>query len=121
MKKILQKYYPEITGILVFITYLFTISHSIGENDSGELAMVQATLSIPHPTGYPLFVLLGFLFNKIPLPFTTIYQLNLLCAIWCALTIIIVIRISSLLIDNFYMLLSSKGKSLSQSLQIKKS
>ena len=119
MKKFLQKYYPEITGIIVFITYLFTISHSIGENDSGELAMAQATLSIPHPTGYPLFVLLGFLFNKIPLPFTTIYQLNLLCAIWCTLTIIVVIRISSMIIENLYLLLGKKGKSLLKSTQIK--
>ena len=119
MKKISLKFYPEITGILIFVTYLFTISHSIGENDSGELAMAQATLSIPHPTGYPLFVLLGFLFNKIPLPFTTIYQLNLLCAIWCTLTIIVVMRISSMIIENLYLLLGKKGKSLLKSVQIK--
>ncbi len=119
MKKFLQKYYPEITGIIVFITYLFTISHSIGENDSGELAMAQATLSIPHPTGYPLFVLVGYLFNKIPLPFTTIFKLNLLCAIWCTLTIIVVIRISSMIIENLYLLLGKKGKSLLKSIQIK--
>ena len=121
MKKILLKYCSEITGILVFVTYLFTLSHSIGENDSGELAMAQATLSIPHPTGYPLFVLLGYLFNKIPLPFTTIYQLNLLCAIWCALTTVVLIRISSMIIENFYLLLGKKGKSLLKSIQIKTS
>ncbi len=98
---------------------MFTISHSVGENDSGELAMAQATLSIPHPTGYPLFVLVGYLFNKIPFPFTIIFKLNLLNAIWCTLTVIVVIRISSLIMDNLYLLLSKKGKSVTQSLQIR--
>lgn len=113
MKKFLLKYYAELTGLLVLITYLFTISHSIGENDSGELALVQATLSIPHPTGYPLFTLIGYLFNKIPLPFTTIFKLNLLSTIWCAATVIFVIRISSLILKNFNLFLNDRGRTLS--------
>ena len=111
MKNFSLKYYPEIIGILVFIIYMFTISPSVGENDSGELATAQATLSIPHPTGYPLFILLGFIFSKIPLPMTTIFKLNLLSAVWCALTVIMVIRICLLILENFDTLLNTKSNS----------
>ncbi|HVO75731.1 MAG TPA: DUF2723 domain-containing protein [Ignavibacteriaceae bacterium] len=119
MKRFLQKYYPEITGVLVFVTYTFTIGPSIGENDSGELTMSQATLSIPHPTGYPLFILIGYLFNKIPLPFTTVFKLNLLSAIWCSLTVVIVIRTSLLILKNFNLFLNNRGKQLSDIYQVK--
>lgn len=89
---------------------MFTISHSVGENDSGELAMCQATLSIPHPTGYPLFVLIGFLFSKLPIPLSIILKLNILCSIWCALTIIVVIRICIVILNNFNLFLNPKGR-----------
>lgn len=80
----------------------------MGEFDSGELALAQATLSIPHPTGYPLFSLLGFLFNKIPLPLSTLVKLNLLNSIWCSLTIVILIRTTSKLLENLKFILSRK-------------
>ena len=50
---VIKKYYPELVGLLVFISYMFTVSHSVGENDAGELAMAQATLSILYK-GYQL-------------------------------------------------------------------
>jgi hypothetical protein len=68
--------------------------------DSGELAAVQYTLGIAHPTGYPLFTLIGYLFLKIPLPFTKIFQANLLAAIWCTLGIYFFIKSSQLIFNN---------------------
>ncbi|MBW7869294.1 MAG: DUF2723 domain-containing protein [Brumimicrobium sp.] len=111
---IFKKFYPEITGIIVFISYLFTVSRFIGENDSGELAMCQATLSIPHPTGYPLFILIGFLFSKLPLFLTLTFQLNLLNSIWCAFTVVILIKISSIILNNLNLLLNAKGHYFNQ-------
>ncbi len=106
----LKDFYPELTGLVVFITYLFTVGHYIGENDAGELAMSQATLSIPHPTGYPLFILIGFLFSKIPLTFTTIFQLNLLNSIWCALTVVMLIKTASIILSNLNLLLNKNSR-----------
>jgi len=82
--RILEKYYYIITAILVFAVYLFTIAPSVVQIDSGELAAVQATLGIAHPTGYPLFTIIGYIFSLIPLPFTKIFQLNLLAVIYCS-------------------------------------
>jgi tetratricopeptide (TPR) repeat protein len=83
----IKKYYHLLTSIIVFILYMFTLAPSVIQIDSGELAAVQATLGIAHPTGYPLFTVLGYLFSLLPLPFTKIFQLNILAAIYCSAAI----------------------------------
>ena len=79
--------FPIAGGLLVFFIYLITLAPTVIQIDSGELAAVQATLGIAHPTGYPLFTMAGFLFQLIPLPVTTILKLNLLSALWSALAV----------------------------------
>ncbi len=79
-----KKYFHLLTGLLAFIIYLFTLAPSVVQIDSGELAAVQATLGIAHPSGYPLYTMIGYLFSLIPLPFSTIFQLNILAAIYCS-------------------------------------
>ena len=79
-----KKYFYLITTLFVFIVYMFTLAPSVVQIDSGELSAVQATLGIAHPTGYPLFTMLGYLFSLLPLPFTKILQLNILAAIYCS-------------------------------------
>ena len=81
---LVKKYFYFITAVFAFIIYLFTLAPSVVQIDSGELAAVQATLGIAHPTGYPLFTVLGYIFSLIPLPLTTIFQLNILAAIYCS-------------------------------------
>ena len=78
----IKKYYYLVTAFFVFIVYLFTLAPSVVQIDSGELAAVQATLGIAHPTGYPLFTMIGYIFSLIPLPFTKIFQLNILASIY---------------------------------------
>lgn len=95
-----KKYFALITSLFVFIVYLFTLAPSVIQIDSGELAAVQATLGIAHPTGYPLFTMLGYLFSLIPLPFIKIYQLNLLAALYSALAAGIFTITSKYIIDN---------------------
>lgn len=81
----IKKYYVVLTSIFVLIIYLFTLAPSVVQIDSGELTAVQATLGIAHPTGYPLFTMIGYLFSLIPLPFSKIFQLNILAAIYCSI------------------------------------
>jgi hypothetical protein len=60
--------------------YFFTMSRDIGPIDSGELAAVCADLGIAHPTGYPLYVLMGRLAILVSSVATPIIRLNLLSA-----------------------------------------
>jgi hypothetical protein len=97
--KILKKFYWLLFSIAIFLIYLTTLAPSVVEIDSGELAAVQATLGIAHPTGYPLFTIAGYLFSLIPFGFSKIYQLNILAAIWCSLAAGIFVYTMKLTLD----------------------
>jgi hypothetical protein len=106
-----KKYFHLLTGLLVFIVYIITTAPSVMQIDSGELAAVQTTLGIAHPTGYPLFTIIGYVFSIIPLPFTTIFQLNLLAAIYCSVGIAIFVYTVKLVLDNLESFSSIRIKS----------
>ena len=53
--------------LIDLIVYLLTRAPAVQFIDSGELAVVCQTLGVAHPTGYPLYTLLGRLFCLIPL------------------------------------------------------
>lgn len=95
-----RKYHYLLTAFFVFVIYLFTIAPSVVQIDSGELATVQITLGIAHPTGYPLFTIVGYLFSLIPLPFTKIFQMNLLGAIFCSASVGVFVFAVKLVLDN---------------------
>ncbi len=71
---------------VVMAVYLFTLAPTIGMEDSAELVTAAYTLGIPHPSGFPLYCLLGKLFTFIPLG-TIAWRLNLMSAVFGALTI----------------------------------
>jgi hypothetical protein len=70
-----------------FCVYLTTMCRSVGFTDSGELATVICTLGIAHPTGYPLFTLLGKCWMMIPAPLEEILQLNIFAALLTAIAV----------------------------------
>ena len=60
------------------ILYWPTLSPSVVVGDGGEFQMVSHLLGVPHRTGYPLFVLLGWVFTRLPLGGDVAYRLTLL-------------------------------------------
>ncbi len=89
-----------IVGVISFIVYMFTIAPSVIQIDPGELAAAQALPGIAHPSGYPLFTIIGYLFSLIPLPFTTIFKMNLLAALWCSAGVAVFVYTVELILDN---------------------
>jgi hypothetical protein len=51
----------------VFVVHLVTLSPTVGLIDSGELALGVHFLNILHPTGYPLYTMLGRLASMVPI------------------------------------------------------
>ncbi len=47
--------------------YIPTLAPSVVAGDGGELQALSNVLGISHPTGYPLFILLGWLFTHLPI------------------------------------------------------
>src|SRR5258706_15886703 len=71
--------------LISFIGYLQTMQRSVPFIDGGELATVCATLGIAHPTGYPIFCVLGYLFAHLPIAGSVILRVNIMSAFFCAL------------------------------------
>ena len=88
-------------ALLALIVYIITLCPTVSFIDSGELATVAYTLGIAHPTGYPLFSLIGWVFAHLPLGFRPIYQLNLMSAIFCSLGIFVFFRFLVFLLSHF--------------------
>jgi hypothetical protein len=51
---------------LAMVVYLRTLLPGVSVGDWAEMQWIPAQLGIPHPTGYPLYVLLGKAFSLIP-------------------------------------------------------
>ncbi len=115
-----RKYFYLLTAFFVFIVYLFTMAPSVVQIDSGELAAVQITLGIAHPTGYPLFTIIGYLFSLLPLPFTKIFQMNLLGAIFCSASVGVFVYTVKLVLDNLGLFNSKENVKKHKAKKIKK-
>jgi hypothetical protein len=81
---------PRRDGLLdasVFVAalalYLSTMAPSVLPGDSGEFQFVAYVLGIPHPTGYPLYLVLGKLFSLLPIG-SVAYRLNLFSGVAAA-------------------------------------
>src|SRR4030066_1454051 len=78
-----------ITVLFPLVVYSLTLSPAVSFIDSGELAVVCYTLGISHPTGYPLYTLLGKIATWFPLS-EVIVGLNFLSALFAAVATFIV-------------------------------
>ncbi len=68
-----------------FVVYRLTMAPHLGTEDPGEIATALHGLGVLHPTGYPLYSLIGSLFARLPWGDSVIERLNLLGAILTAL------------------------------------
>ena len=81
------RWLPAVAGALAFAVYLVGLAPTVGGGDSAELATVIHGLGVPHPTGYPLFVLIGKGFCTLLAWGDTAWKLHLLCAIYGAFAV----------------------------------
>jgi MFS family permease len=80
-----QKYWLKIiVPIFILLIYLFTLNPTVGIIDAGELITGCYLLNVLHPTGYPLYTLIGNIFSKIPLG-TIAQRVNFVSAIYCSI------------------------------------
>jgi len=78
-----------IVTLVSFLVYFLTCARHLSwlheGADGGDLALCAYTLGIPHPTGYPIYCIAGWLFTHL-LPFGEVaFRLNIFSAIFAAL------------------------------------
>jgi len=54
-------------AVVLLTCYWLTLAPTITDPDSGELATAVHTMGVAHPTGYPLYLMVGKLFDLLPL------------------------------------------------------
>jgi hypothetical protein len=69
--------------------YIRTLAPSLLHGDSAEFQTIAYTLGIGHPTGYPVYILIAKLFTFLPIG-DIAYRVNLLSAVFAALTVSLV-------------------------------
>lgn len=80
-----EKLAVSILSLGFFAAYLLTLSPDIYWRDSGELTAATYSLGSAHPSGFPLYLLLGKAFTFLPLG-NIAYRTNLLSAFCGAVT-----------------------------------
>lgn len=71
---------------LCLAVYVLTLAPGVLGGDSGELQYIPYILGVAHPTGYPLYTLLGWLWAHVVVVGDVAYRMNLLSAALGALT-----------------------------------
>jgi len=106
--------YSLIIFLFSFLIYILTAAPDLTFTDSGELAAACSTLGIAHPTGYPLFTLLGHLWTYLPIPGTEIYSLNLFAGFLTAASSVVFFNMVLLLLNHINIIVKKDTKTKSQ-------
>lgn len=79
---------PLAVFLLPLALYLPTLAPTVGQHDAFEFQVLAHQLGIAHPTGYPLYIMLGKLFTLLPLG-NVAYRVNLSSALFASLTVLV--------------------------------
>jgi Protein O-mannosyl-transferase TMEM260-like len=88
-----------VVTLVAFGVYLRTMLPADGFWDIGEAQTVPHTLSIFHPTGFPTYAILGWLWSQLPVGGVA-WRMNLLSGVCLALAAGLVVLITGHLIDE---------------------
>jgi hypothetical protein len=87
--------------LIVFFIFLLALCPTIYVGDSSLFAAASFSLGSAHPPGYPLYIILGKLLTFIPFG-NVAFKVNILNAIFGALTCLMVFKVSMELTENKY-------------------
>lgn len=88
-----KAFYFRLIIILISIyLYISYLCPSISTGDSGELAASAYTLGIPHPPGYPFYMILGRLFSII-FPGNPALGMNILSSIFAVFSLLVLFNL----------------------------
>ena len=83
----LDKFIPLILALASFILYLRTLAPDVVDADGGEFQFAAWNFSFVHPTGYPLYLIVGGIFQHLMPLGNPAFRLNLFTAITASLAV----------------------------------
>jgi hypothetical protein len=79
-----------LVGALAFALYLHTLAPGVLGGDSGEFQFTAWLAGFAHPTGYPLYLILGSLWTHLLPLHSPAWRMNAFSALWAGLTVALV-------------------------------
>jgi tetratricopeptide (TPR) repeat protein len=89
----MRRLWPLAVLAATLAVYIATLPPDVLPGDSGELIAASHTLSIAHPPGYPLYLMLGKVFGSAAAIGSVAYRYNLMSAVLASLTSAVVFLI----------------------------
>ncbi|MCX6164620.1 MAG: DUF2723 domain-containing protein, partial [Ignavibacteriae bacterium] len=102
-------FFSLLSFLVPFAVYLKTLAPSVSFIDSGELATVCIKLGVAHPTGYPLFTIIGHLFSLLPFG-EEVFRLNFMCAVLSSLALVVFFNLLVFILRDFNLEQNQKEK-----------
>ena len=75
-----------VAALVSGVVYFYTAQPNVGLLDSGEFIVAAQHFGVPHPTGYPLWTILAWLFQLLPLG-NAAWEINLFSGLCGALAV----------------------------------
>lgn len=95
-------FFSILSFIIPFIVYLRTMAPDVSFIDCGELATSCIKLGICHPTGYPLFTILGHLFSYLPFS-EEIFRISFMCGVISSLAVVVFFNLLVFIFKELYL------------------
>ncbi len=83
----LDRWLAILLGVAAFLLYWWTLAPTVLAGDPGEFQFAPYLLGVTHPTGYPLYSLLGWAWSHLLPRQDVAYSMNLFSAFWAALAV----------------------------------
>jgi len=110
--RVMRRWYAALIALIAMIVYAETAQPTVPFWDCGEFIACSYSLSVPHPPGAPLFLLIGRLVSMLPLDFiaplwgleelTVAHKLNLMSGLFNALAIGVLFLIVTKAAEKFF-------------------
>lgn len=76
--------------LAVLFIYIHNLSPSVYGGDSGDFLAAAISGGVAHPSGYPLYTILGILITSLALPLTYAYKFGIVSAVFAALSVVLI-------------------------------
>ncbi|MBD3382987.1 MAG: DUF2723 domain-containing protein [candidate division Zixibacteria bacterium] len=96
--------------LVSLVAYVRTVQPTVPYWDCGEFIACAHTLSVPHPPGTPLFMMLGRIFDLLPLGGELAYRVNLLSSVSSAFAVMFAYLITAWIISRWFRKVDSTYK-----------